>query len=1203
MRAKKTPDISRRNVAPGTKTPVTRWYNNHMETPKRHGWRPVPTRSAGGGHEDTTVEEQNAGYGDLLAGAPDSLQEMLVWAQDHRDATRWLEKGNNRLGNRAKQMRHIDSAGTTRSGRRWVMIHGQRQEDFGHVMYNAIFGHYLLAEAINGHPDNQEPDGGTAYWWRDARGADLGSCYTVVRRTPVTKEPRLDGVFVADEPLTLREVGDEGSPTNYDDGGTRLALSRQANGLMLWLTNTAANIQDARAAEEHARNKADGAGSRTLRHAILLHPGVSDGIANTEGVYERLGLVIEQLASSGQASIQRDCRAPNQGWKRTPLGTDVDNQYHLWWTHTDSGTAPGVRTASNAVLIRDVREQGDNRKLEAGTNDDYLTLRTAADLALDIAGEPWTPEQKETADDQSDVLLVSGPPGTGKTTALLHAVCRQQAKEVLYITWSRQLAEAAEAHFDSFAASEAVIGCIDFTSLLGELTGRDVPRLPLRESYARFEKAISRQRHDRGSEWKNYPFGLYSEIRGIAIGRSVPGRKNTTIEKGCARLEEDAYRKLRNSAEQIGSRAAKAAWRTLRELSEEDQRAIFPELVAATIAQHRLSHDQVDARFNSIDQIVVDEVQDLTLLETAVVVEIAELVHRRTGHLPKVMLGGDAGQRVRPSGFEWRQVADLLKERVGTPKRRTLDQQLRAPRKLAEISDLAANLYQKIDKSIRPERQVRPEASERVEGHLLHVITESRQEAISLIESLSTHADVGMLTTGMAPAEWIPDRLKPSVLSASEAKGLEYQTTCLIEAGESALALMEAADDDNRLTHEAERTNIDRLRVCMSRATETLVFIDIADENKGGVPASSRLLRHRGAQASADDLLEYLENQVVETEERVERLVSEAERLVSDVPKRAWARACQALDLCGRPDMAGGISDQRLRRRVRTIVLGTIARLALDQSEEQPSSAQVNETMKLADGIGKPLDSQRQNKVNDKADENYNLQLAELLLLTQAHRWAAAADGEGDIETLNRLATIRAALDDDNYWPKHAMSALRQRLRNRIEEGAGHPETASLYQHGQVAGWLHAIGEREIEENAERLAGTALRTLLETAHTVPKHKQGERLAEAVIVAKTVNGYGSERARLAEALGNHSDALKLYEEIGDRDDAIRMLRSTGRWKEAAKRLYGSESTDVEWLTTLQGTISSRPKGIEDRLLPEERKRIEELLTTVITRKRR
>ena len=109
------------------------------------------------------------------------------------------------------------------------------------------------------------------------------------------------------------------------------------------------------------------------------------------------------------------------------------------------------------------------------------------------------------------------------------------------------------------------------------------------------------------------------------------------------------------------------------------------ELVAATRAIDRLRDDDLPEGFDDFDRIVVDEVQDLTLLESAVVVELCRAVGRRHGRAPLLLMAGDAGQTVRPTAFDWGPLSDLLARRVGVPARFHLEEHLRCPSRIAEV--------------------------------------------------------------------------------------------------------------------------------------------------------------------------------------------------------------------------------------------------------------------------------------------------------------------------------------------------------------------------------------------------------------------------------------------------------------------------------------------------------------------------------------
>ena len=88
---------------------------------------------------------------------------------------------------------------------------------------------------------------------------------------------------------------------------------------------------------------------------------------------------------------------------------------------------------------------------------------------------------------------------------------------------------------------------------------------------------------------------------------------------------------------------------------------------------------ELPAGFVEFDRVVVDKIQDLTLLETAVVVELCLVSARRRGHAPGLLAAGDDGQTVRPSGFGWGALNDLLAARLNAPRRFHREDNLRCP--------------------------------------------------------------------------------------------------------------------------------------------------------------------------------------------------------------------------------------------------------------------------------------------------------------------------------------------------------------------------------------------------------------------------------------------------------------------------------------------------------------------------------------------
>ena len=111
-----------------------------------------------------------------------------------------------------------------------------------------------------------------------------------------------------------------------------------------------------------------------------------------------------------------------------------------------------------------------------------------------------------------------------------------------------------------------------------------------------------------------------------------------------------------------------------------------------------------------------------------------------------------------------------------------------------------------------------------------------RSEAVRLLERLDEAEDVVVVSPRNDPPDWVPAELRGTVRSPAAAKGLEYQSVCVLDPGRlrSTLApenMPYGIDAD--IEQPARRTSIDHLRVTLSRATETLVSTASLRECRG----------------------------------------------------------------------------------------------------------------------------------------------------------------------------------------------------------------------------------------------------------------------------------------------------------------------------------------------------------------------------------
>ena len=954
---------------------------------------------------------------------------------------------------------------------------------------------------------------------------------------------------------------------------------------------------------------------RDLRHEIWLHPEVSDRLRGWTHLYKRLGIVLQHLAAHGRTTVVKGCGDSNRGWRRSPLGGHNGMQYYLWWTQGGSRAAPALDAPERAILVRDVRHHDDHAPLEAGGPGAYLPLSTADDLNGDVAGSPWTDDQLEFVEDESPVRLILGRPGSGKTTVLWKAVEARAAERVLYLTWSSDLTRQAEERFASFAPADAQVTARDFTTFVGEVRGADVVRQPLAASRARFDEVLTRLGRDMAGPWTRRAPALHAELRAILFGRAVPGDPGCVLDQGIARLDDQTYRDLRGGHEGVGDKAAKALLKVAQRVARDRERAgaVFPELVAATRAIERLRGDDVPAGYDGFDRIVVDEVQDLTLLETAVVVELCRAVSRSRGRAPWLLMAGDTGQTVRPTSFEWAPLKDLLTRRVHPPQEFHLEEHLRCPSRIAEVLDRATGRYTSVYKEMRPTAQRRQRGEQHVDAQLVHVDVPARAEAVRLLAQLETE-DTAVLAPGNDVPDWVPPALRGVVLTPEEAKGLEYQSVCVLDPGRALSSLSPENAFEAELDQPARRTAIDHLRVTLSRATETLVFVDV--EAGPDDLEESRALLGEAAPYDAEDLVEHLAHSDASAEERVLARTNDARALIDSAPRRAWQRACQAMRLLGEPDLPNGVSDRGVRADARSALLAAAARLLVAGVPEGVDRGEVIETARSAVLTGEiappagPVEGVRERaaggwpEAEGGADRvEARARAAELDALRELDYWT----DDRDLLPFHLLEAARrlGAAGGGGDWLGAALLPAAQALRDGLDAGAANPAIAGFFAGADVEAWLRLTGYAgDAAARARVLRGKAFDTLLKggvAGESGPKRR--ERLGRAESVLEAMAPDLVRLGRLREVQQRPEDAVDAYERAGRPRDVLRVLRNSGAWERAVGLAEGDVRADLEWLLELKALVERRPPQQNRRLRNGERDRLETLLDEIQKRRPR
>ena len=323
----------------------------------------------------------------------------------------------------------------------------------------------------------------------------------------------------------------------------------------------------------------------------------------------------------------------NRGWRRSRLGGGSGFHFYAWWA--PAGAAPlkdaGFIAEADAIYLRDIRHHDNHDPLAPGNAaNDYLPL-TVSDLrGTEYAPEPWTQPQSKFARSRGQVRILKGYPGSGKTTALLHAADSSQAEHVLYLTFSRDLAALARDYFDRFCSGARTFTVLTYPEFVQRLAGDRKEVADASEARAQFRRDLFHFQRSLGS-WANDLEALYDEIHAHLVGAAVPEQAGRFPKAERICLPESAYCAQRTRY--LGPSATESVLEAARRLSRGNDLPLaeryFPELALAWRAAQAMSSHKSESPFAECACIAVDEVQDLTPLEAFVVIALARRISSR----------------------------------------------------------------------------------------------------------------------------------------------------------------------------------------------------------------------------------------------------------------------------------------------------------------------------------------------------------------------------------------------------------------------------------------------------------------------------------------------------------------------------------------------------------------------------------------------
>ncbi len=919
---------------------------------------------------------------------------------------------------------------------------------------------------------------------------------------------------------------------------------------------------------------------------LYCHQDFLDKLAaqQTGPLGKRASLLLQRLAIDERRIYFKATRGENRGWRRSRLGGNHGSHFYAWWAPKMAlplRDAPGAgELPEGSIVLRDIRHHDDHSPcLAQDLREHYLPFGVPDLRSSEYAPPPWTAPQAKFASARQAVRILKGYPGSGKTTALLHAADSIPAQRILYLTFSRDLANLARQYFDRFCSCEKHFHVAVFPGLVRELVRQpEAAVTPDRDLRTKFRIDLSPYQRSLGA-WNDQIPALFDEFHAHLVGAALPfaaGRFNSAKQ---ARVTDTNFRAARGRY--LGNQAIQTALDAAGRLERNGSLAerYFPELGMAWQALSSLAEGgrEVPPELLDFDCIAVDECQDLTPLEASVVIELAAQIGKRRKSPVPLLLAGDEAQTVRPTDFEFRWLNDLLHHRLGTPAEFRLSANLRSPRQIAMLVNRVWDLYDEIDKKDRPSGSGLAEIDDDSTDQVLYCVASPGAELNDLLASLAAREGLALMSLDEQLPGWVPSEVRDQVLTAREVKGLDFDTVCVLDAGRQLERIGRFEQHRRTGTGEIEglrkRLAIDQLRVALSRPTGRLIWIDVSPSSQVSQAASTFLNDHviqSVLPAMPSAIQKGLEEEELDVEERIQRALADARQYLEVRPGLAWSRANQAVGLLGPLNQMGAVQDQSLRDQVYSGLIEIAVTLALRGAKLPPEFGVVD----LWD-------------VATKASYEARMQLLPVLLHTM--REAVNLTGAARVASLSLFADrVRQHPEILTAWMRTELAGRLPKWTEELEAAALRPEYAN-----------HIIGVLPGFYDALQLPDAEARKVNLRQRTVGALLKSKRHAEALAVLMQLPERDSSlEAECLSELGRYGEAAELYRQVGNAKSALDCYRRVPDFENAAALIREvsehSAGESYEWLLRFRQLVAERPANFNRVMIEPEKKVLEQML---------
>jgi tetratricopeptide (TPR) repeat protein len=511
---------------------------------------------------------------------------------------------------------------------------------------------------------------------------------------------------------------------------------------------------------------------------------------------------------------------------------------------------------------------------------------------------------------------------------------------------------------------------------------------------------------------------------------------------------------------------------------------------------------------------------------------------------------------------------DMLHATMGQPQEFRLTVNLRSPRRIADVVNRAWDLYDYLHKQDRPSGTGYAEIDDDSPDQILYAAVPGAEMA-PLLTWLSGREGLAMIAFDK---KGLPAGILPFVLSPAEAKGLDFNSVCVLNGG---TLLRHIVNERASTASDAlgRRLAIDQLRVALSRATERLLWVD-ADPDAATVREAGGLLRAPDElilhPVNAEALRTCLEEEELDIEERLQRCEKDARQLVDVKPDLAWSRAQQAVALLGQPGDLNGVADQAARDAAHMTLAEVSFQLAFRKKVLSPELGKLDLYLQSSTGA----------------------RMAQKHLLGGAILAIGAAEQTQGVERLNRIATaIQRLTSSREELPAWLVVELMPRTAFWLDELEHHLEAGDNPVLAQeiLPPFFDALSFPDAQARKDRLAQRSVQILMKARRFEQALSILERLPQA-------------RPKLAaecyEETGQFAKAASIWLELGERDKALKCYRSVPDFEatlDLVRKIDGHAARpSLEWVAELDAVLARRPDNFNRVMTVPEKKLLEAML---------